>query len=880
MTIFYPYSKEKRIYCWKRFPSFLITFLISQYILAQSSPPAITSFAPTSGPIGAIVTISGSNFNTSKDSNIVYIGGLKANVSAATSTTIIVTVPIGTTSGLIAITSNGLTTYSSQRFSILFPGIGKIFTSNSLGSFKNFAAEETPEGAVIGDLDGDGRNDMVVANYFADIVSVFRNIGTNGTISFAAKLNISMPQRPGNLCIVDLNGDGKLDIAVACENYVSILMNTSTSGNITFSPRMDLFLPSIIDIATGDMNGDGKPDLVLTTVGAISVFRNTGSMGLMSFDNPINYSTHTDFRRILISDIDGDGKSDIVLTWTTQSRSSGGISVLRNISTDGASFTSNSFEQQVNYTGGANTYGLAIGDLDGDGKLDIVATNIYSDNISIFRNKSAPGTITLATKIDYSTGSNPYDVCITDLDGDGKTDLAVGNYSSETVTVLKNNGSIGTISFAAKVDYEAYDELLGICTGDLDGDGKPDLAAANYSGYKLWTIRNTCGEPKIVPSEPNPVSGNIVNKLTIDGSVHTYLGHPYVQRHYDILPAINPLIATATVTLYFTQQEFDNFNAYPDHGPDLPKNSDDNSGKGNLRVYQYHGFSTSGLPGTYSGTGIEINPVDDSIVWNSDAQWWAVTFAVNGFSGFFLSTTGFISNAVLAPTIDTSGNTTFCQGGNVLLTSSAASDNQWYKDGSVISAATSKSYLATVSGSYTVTVTSNGIPSPLSAGVVVVVKPIPPKPIVSRDGATLLSSSMTGNQWYRDGVPISGATSQLYRPTEVANYTVSVTTNGCSSLEADKYYFAITGVVNIDNTHFIRLSPNPAKDQMLLNFKVDGLETLNVRIIDLQGKSYTMLENLTNNSRVNISNLATGIYIARIYSSDRKHAYFIEFMKW
>lgn len=152
---------------------------------------------------------------------------------------------------------------------------------------------------------------------------------------------------------------------------------------------------------------------------------------------------------------------------------------------------------------------------------------------------------------------------------------------------------------------------------------------------------NPVGEALVIPSGTSPITGGLsTNKATIDPAVQTYNGHPYVQRHYDITPVNNPATATATLTLYFTQQEFDNYNAHGAHGLDLPHNATDNLNKANLRVYQYHGFSTTSQPGSYSGNGVEINPDDAKIVWNATTLQWEVTFDVNGFSGFFIGSAG------------------------------------------------------------------------------------------------------------------------------------------------------------------------------------------------------------------------------------------------
>src|SRR4029077_5254425 len=142
------------------------------------------------------------------------------------------------------------------------------------------------------------------------------------------------------------------------------------------------------------------------------------------------------------------------------------------------------------------------------------------------------------------------------------------------------------------------------------------------------------------------------------------------------------------------------------------------------------------------------------------------------------------------PTITPGGPTTFCQGGSVTLTSSAASGNQWYLGGSPISGATNQTYVANASGSYTVIVTALGCQSLASPATTVTVNPIPPTPTITPGGpttfcqggsVTLTSSSASGNQWYLNTAPIGGATAATYAATTSGNYTVIVTTLGRSS---------------------------------------------------------------------------------------------------
>jgi hypothetical protein len=149
------------------------------------------------------------------------------------------------------------------------------------------------------------------------------------------------------------------------------------------------------------------------------------------------------------------------------------------------------------------------------------------------------------------------------------------------------------------------------------------------------------------PSGVSPLTGTVNTCVKIDASVQTYNTQPYVQRHYDITPATNPSTATGTVTLYFTQAEFNAYNAVRGTKPALPTSAADATGIAKLIVTQFHGTGTA--PGNYSGASEVINPVDANIVFNSTLSRWQVKFDVNGFSGFYVHTNGI--NAALPLTL-------------------------------------------------------------------------------------------------------------------------------------------------------------------------------------------------------------------------------------
>jgi hypothetical protein len=143
---------------------------------------------------------------------------------------------------------------------------------------------------------------------------------------------------------------------------------------------------------------------------------------------------------------------------------------------------------------------------------------------------------------------------------------------------------------------------------------------------------------KILPSGASPVTGSINVCSKYESSVPSYKGQAYCSRHYDIEPALNPSTSTGTVTLYYTQAEFDAYNTANGGTYPLPNGPLDASNIANIRITQFHGTSVTGVPGSYSGSTVFINPVDGNITWNAMASRWEITFDVTGFSGFFVHT--------------------------------------------------------------------------------------------------------------------------------------------------------------------------------------------------------------------------------------------------
>ena len=463
-------------------------------LLAQ---PTITDFTPKSGSIGSTVTITGMNFDPSPENNIVYFGATKAEVTSASNTQLLVTVPVGATFQPITVLVNQLQAYSSTPFIVTFGG-SKFFDASSYASKVDFSPGSTPHLASIGDLDGDGKADIAVAD--GSDISVFRNTSENiGSITFESRIDYAAGNGEEKVALGDLDGDGKLDM-VAANRYsdnVSVFLNTSpAAGTISFDPKIDFVTGGYPQSVTiGDIDNDGKPDLVVSNYwdGTVSILRNTSpGVGTISFAAKVDFGLGgwASPEAVIITDLDRDGKTDVI----TANSNENYVTILRNTSSGAGNVN---FAAAIHYEVGRNQISVAAGDFNGDGKADLAVSKWGGQpfEISIARNTSTgPGSISFAQRIDLAIESTPSGISIADLNGDGKPEVAVAiegfSGNATVVSVFKNtNSEQEVISFDPYVNYTTGVRPLSVSIGDLDGDGKSELAVSNYSSGTLSVLR-------------------------------------------------------------------------------------------------------------------------------------------------------------------------------------------------------------------------------------------------------------------------------------------------------------------------------------------------------------------------------------------------------
>ena len=494
-------------------------FFPIQNLIAQPAP-IVTGLSPVAASVGSSVVISGSNFGAIPSGNTVWFGGLKATVTAASPTSLTVTVPPGA-SNPVRVYTGGLEGQSPIPFVLTFLGTSSL----SAASFNTLVPSQAvgiqnggnaglPNNSIanlkFADLDGDGKPDLICGRLGTYVQFNTSTPGTisQGTISGPGVINASFEARnaggliqgmfselttygtnaaqEGDIDFGDIDGDGLIDIVSSVYrpgnvDRVSIFRNVSGAPGSLSSSN---FASPIVygtggrwarNVRLADFDGDGKLDILTDGDGSGgSIFRNTSSPGSISFSAIADLSAGINNYFIEMADIDRDGKLDIV------ARSYGGsqVVVLRNTSS-GIGNISFAPAQAFNVVSGG--VGLKLGDIDGDGMVDVLATG-STGKLSILRNTSTSGAVNFDPyyTISGSTSLNVADAAIGDLDGDSKVDIAF-NDANYTMYVVKNNSTPGNLSFGGDIALNPSNTLAQyaseVVIQDVDGDGKNDIAS-------------------------------------------------------------------------------------------------------------------------------------------------------------------------------------------------------------------------------------------------------------------------------------------------------------------------------------------------------------------------------------------------------------------
>jgi hypothetical protein len=563
-----------------------------------------------------------------------------------------------------------------------------LLAGNGNGTFaapRTQVAGVTANALAAGDFNGDGKLDLALASGLGDnIVTDLLNTG-NGT--FATAPAAAADIGPVALASADFTGNGRQDLAV--EGAVDDVLVLLSNGNGTFTPGTTLQVSGPVAVVTGDFTGNGKQDVAVgTSSGAIDLFLGNGN-GTFQAPKIFNLSSSALIDSMVAGDFNHDGSLDLAVSFNDNVTGNGEVAVLLNNGTG-------TFHRATVVNVGTEAEGLAAGDLNGDGKLDLVTTTFLPGGNRAVKVLLGNGNGTFGTPVTVNSGTRATSVAVGDFNGDGKPDLVLADLYNNNVSVLLNKGSgtfgspltthlnnpsldvhgpavgdffgdgklsvavtsgAGTLSvlrgngdgtLQAPTDYLVGPHSVqptGVVAADFTGNGKLDLAAANYQSGDVSVLLNT---------SPKPVLGSVATTTKLTSDVSSAVSG-------------QPMLLTATVTSSGgtpagTVEFFDGTTF-------LGEAAVDPNGQASLLVAL--GAGTHSLKAVFAGTTPFTNSTSAVLgeTVNKDAT--TTTLAVDHLAGsiFFLTST--VTPVAPGGGVPT-GTLTFFDGNTVLGTTSAS----------------------------------------------------------------------------------------------------------------------------------------------------------------------------------------------------------------
>ncbi len=427
---------------------------------AQTASSVSVNSFPNPSTYGQIVTLT-ATVTSGATGKVTFYDGTTVlgvgTVSAGSASISTILLPPGASS--LHARYSGDSTYAASNSS---PVAQSVLEGSSLGlqPAVSYSSGYYPAPLVVADFNGDGKADLAVASHGTTNVDILLG---NGDGTFQAPVSYSSGGgTPASLAAGDWNGDGKVDLAVAINGYVIYVLLGNGDG--TFQASTAVCSPcGGTWLASGDFNGDGKTDLVA------SVSSGSGAAAIVllgngdgTFQSPVKYSTPVNGGSfVAVGDINGDGNADFAVLYAPDVY----VFLGKGDGTFGAAISS---------AVGTPASGLALADLDGDQKLDLVTGTTYSPGYISTALGNGDGTF--QSVVTSATGvQEAQNLAVADVNGDGRPDVVASSQYAAQLYVFLGNGD-GSLQSPAP--YTIASQSYGVALADFNNDGRVDVAAS------------------------------------------------------------------------------------------------------------------------------------------------------------------------------------------------------------------------------------------------------------------------------------------------------------------------------------------------------------------------------------------------------------------
>ena len=338
------------------------------------------------------------------------------------------------------------------------------------------ATGPAPSKVAIGDLTGDGHADLLVTVSDADRILVLRGDGTGRFRSFE---EIPGGEKPVDLALGDLDGDGDLDVAIANHetDYVTLLANDGEGGLYPYSHSpLHLELgPHPHAVLLSDLDRDGNLDLLVDDRQGEAILILSGDGRGRFGMPPERVDVGGDpYRGMVLGDLDGDGALDLVTPNAGEAAVVMGLEAGRFATPRGIP-ADRPFE-------------VGLGDMNGDGALDLLIAE-EPGRVRVLRGLGS-GMFEDEPLFETRWAAGAKAVAVGDIDGDGLADAAVTNWNSPEALVL-----FGAEQDINRTFVEAGGNPWGVSVADINGDGPAEILVLDNTGNALRVYSNGRKDP-------------------------------------------------------------------------------------------------------------------------------------------------------------------------------------------------------------------------------------------------------------------------------------------------------------------------------------------------------------------------------------------------